>query len=71
MFEICLASMQRSLYGLDNITAEGTEAFDNPRAIIDTLLENGAGEHWAETMRRDLLEAKRYLKPDYIKNAFG
>ena len=63
--------MQRSLYGLDNITAEGTEAFDNPCAIIDTLLENGAGEHWAETMRRDLLGAKRYLKPDYIKNAFG
>ena len=36
MLEICLASMQRSLYGLDNITTEGTEAFDNLRAIIDT-----------------------------------
>ena len=36
MLEVCSASMQRSLHGLDNITAEGTEAFDNLRAIIDT-----------------------------------
>ena len=57
--------MQRSLHGLDNITAEGTEAFDNLRAIIDTLVENGKEQHWAETMRRDLKEAKRYLKTDY------
>ena len=63
--------MQRSLYGLGNITAEETEAFDNLRAIIDTLVENGTEEHWAETMRRDLIEAKRYSKTDYIKNAFG
>ena len=72
MLEICLAyAMQRSLYGLDhdNITAEGTEAFDNLRAIFDTLLENEAGEHWAEKMRRDLIKPKRYLKTDHIKNA--
>ena len=65
MLEICSASMQRSLHGLDNITAEGTEAFDNLHAIINTLVENGAEGHWAETMRRDLKEAKRYLKTDY------
>ena len=52
MFEVCSASMQRSLHGLDNITAEGTEAFDNLRAIIDTLVENGKEQHWAEKMRR-------------------
>ena len=57
--------MQRSLHGLDNITAEGTEAFDHLRAIIFTLVENGAEGHWAETMRRDLKEAKRYLKTYY------
>ena len=54
MLEVCSASMQRSLHGLDNISAEGTEAFDNLRAIIDTLVENGKEQHWAETMRRDL-----------------
>ena len=42
-------------------------------AQLSTLedLENGTEEHWAETMRRDLIEAKRYLKMDCIKNAFG
>ena len=54
MLEVCSASMQRSLHGLHNISAEGTEAFDNLRAIIDTLVENGKEQHWAETMRRDL-----------------
>ena len=62
MLEVCSASMQRSLYGLDNITAEGTEVFDNPRAIIETLVENGKEQHWAETMRRDLKEAKRIFE---------
>lgn len=38
MLDICSASMQSSLHGLDNITAEGTEAFDNLRAIVYTLL---------------------------------
>ena len=64
MLDICSASIQRSLRGLDNITAEGTEAFDNLRAIVDTLVENGVGEYWAEIMRRRLKEAKRYLKTD-------
>ena len=64
MLDICSASIQRSLHGLDNITAEGTEAFDNLRAIVDTLVENGVGEHWAEKMRRRLKETKRYLKTD-------
>ena len=42
-------------------------------AQLSTLedLENGTEEHWAETMRRDLIEAKRYLKMDCIKTAFG
>ena len=57
--------MQRSLRGLHYIRVEGTEAFDNLRAIVDTKVENGAEEHWAEKMRRDLKEAKRYLKTDY------
>ena len=62
MLEVCSASMQRSLHGLDNITIEGTEAFDNLRAIIDTLVENGKEQHWAETMRRDLKEANRIFE---------
>ena len=51
--------------GLITSQRKGTEAFDNLRAIIDTLVENGEEGHWAEIMRRDLKEAKRYLKTDY------
>ena len=69
MLEVCSASMQRSLHGLDNITAEGTEAFDNLRAIIDTLVENGKEQHWAE-MRRDLTEANRRFEDRTIKRTW-
>ena len=69
MLEICSASMQRSLMGLITSQRKGTEAFDNLRAIIDTLVENGEEGHWAEIMRRDLKEAKRYLKTDYKTRA--
>ena len=69
MLEVCSTSMQRSLHGLDNITAEGTEAFDNLRAIIDTLVENGKEQHWAE-MRRDLTEANRRFEDRTIKRTW-
>ena len=45
MLDVCSASMQKSLHGLDIITAEGTEAFDKLREIVYTLEENGAKEH--------------------------
>ena len=69
MLEVCSASMQRSLHGLDNITAEGNEAFDKLRAIIDTLVENGKEQHWAE-MRRDLTEANRRFEDPTIKRTW-
>ena len=62
--------MQKSLHGLDNITAEGAEAFDGLMSIIETLMENGADKHWAQTMREALKEAKRYLKT-YFKAHVG
>ena len=65
MLEICSASMQKSLHGLDNITAEGAEAFDGLMSIIETLMENGADKHWGQTVREALKEAKRYLKTDF------
>ena len=61
--------MQKSLHGLDNITAEGAEAFDNLHSLIETLMENGAGEHWAQKMGQALKEAKRYFKTDFKAHA--
>jgi len=45
--------------GLDNITAEGTEAFDGLMSIIETLMENGENKHWAQTMRETLKTVSR------------
>ena len=40
--DVCSASMQKSLQGLNNVTSEGTEALDNLTKMIETLVENGA-----------------------------
>ena len=44
--------MQKSLQGLDNVTAEGTEAIDNLTKMIETLVENGAEEGWGKTTEK-------------------
>ena len=38
ILDVCCASMQKSLQGLDNVTAEGTEAIDNLTKMIETLV---------------------------------
>ena len=65
MLEICSASMQKSLQGLDNITAEGSEAFDSLLSMTETLKENGADDYWVQEMVQTMKEAKRYLKTDF------
>ena len=57
--------MQKSLQGLDNITAEGTEAIDNLIDIVQTLKDHGADNEWLKQVQSDIKEVKRYLKTDY------
>ena len=54
ILEVCSASMQKSLAGLDNVTAEGTEAIDNLIKIIETLVENGADKAWGQRSKKVL-----------------
>ena len=65
MLGICSASMQESLHGLDNITAEGTEAFDSLLSMIETLVENGGDAHWGQIIEQAMKEAKGYFKTDF------
>ena len=53
------------LQGLDNVTAEGTEAIDNLTKMIETLVENGAEEGWGKTTECKVKEVKRYFKTDF------
>lgn len=65
ILEVCSASMQKSLQGLDNITAEGTEAIDNLIKLSQTLEENGDDESWGKKIDKDVKAGKRYLKTDF------
>ncbi|KAK3741485.1 hypothetical protein QZH41_011495, partial [Actinostola sp. cb2023] len=65
MLDVCSASMQTSLQGLDNVTAEGSEAFQNMATIVQSLQESGTSSQWVEDTHKALKEAKRYLKTDF------
>ena len=62
MIEVCSASMQKSLHGLDNVTAEGAEAFDKVLSILEKISENGIDVTSTQKLFKD---GKRYLKTDY------
>ena len=65
ILDTCSASMQQSLHGLDNITAEGTDAINSLIKVVETLVENGGGEDWRATIASQITEVKRYFKMDY------
>ena len=50
--------MQKSLQGLDNVIAQGTEAIDDLTQMIETLVKNGAGETWRNRAKRQIKEVK-------------
>ena len=62
MIEVCSASMQRSLQGLDNTTAEGAEAFDQAMSMLERLADYGIDVTATQRMLKD---GKRYLKNDF------
>ena len=65
ILDVCSASMQKSLQGLDNVTAAGAQAFQNLEGVVHTLEESGSRREWGEAKIKALKEAKRYLKTDY------
>lgn len=59
MIEVCSASTQKSLQGLDTTTVEGFEAFEQ----IVTVLERHNVD--VSTLKTQLQSGKRYLKADF------
>lgn len=43
IMEVCRASKQKSLQGLDNTSTVGAEAFQTLESLVDTLVKNRAG----------------------------
>ena len=65
MIEVCAASQQKSLAGLDNTTAEGNDAIDNMVEIVTSLHSQGADDDWVKDAQQRLKEGKRYLKTEF------
>ena len=65
ILDVYSSSMEKPLQGLDNVTAEGTEAIHNLTKMIETLVENSAEEGWGKTTECKVKEVKRYFKTDF------
>ena len=65
VLEVCPASTRKSLQGLDNYTADGSEAFENLEEMISKLYDGGIPDSKADRLRSMALFCKRYLKQDY------
>ena len=62
---VCGVSMQKSLKGLDNTTAEGTEATDTTIEVCKMLSDHGSDATWLKSSEQNIKEAKRYLKTEF------
>ena len=65
ILNVCSASTQKSLQGLDYITTKGSDSFDELFDVVNTLAANGAPVEWATQTRCRLKTGKRYLKIDF------
>ena len=67
---VCSSSVRKSLQGLDNFSAQGSEAFDHLEKLVDKLVECGQTQQWAMEIRQQLRLSKQYLKGDYKVGAY-
>ena len=66
ILEVCSASMQKSLHGLDYITTDGVQAFESLEDIVITLkAANAVTSNWEKETKQQLLDTKRYLQGDF------
>ena len=61
----CSASVRRPVEGLDNFSAQGTDAFDYLDKLVDKLVDCCKTEVWAREMKQKLRSSKQYLKSEY------
>ena len=63
-----MASVQKSLQGLDRYAAEGGRGFDDLLLLLDTLVKYGANEAVIAELKGDFRYLKQYIKSDYKVN---
>ena len=65
ILDVCSASVRKSLQGLDNFSAQGSQAFDDLAKLTDNLVDCGKPPEWARDDKQHLRSSKQYLKGDY------
>jgi len=63
--EACVASVRKSLQGLDSYAAEGGRGFDDLLSLLDTLIQYGANEAAITELKENVRHLKQYIKSDY------
>ena len=63
--EACIASVRKSLQGLDSYAAEGGRGFDDLLSLLDTLVQYGANEDVITELKDNFKYLKQYIKSDY------
>ena len=62
LLEVCSASKQKSLQGLDNTSTTDEEAFETIASIVENLGRHGVRATWTRHTLRSLSAGKNYLK---------
>ena len=63
--EACVASVRKSLQGLDSYATEGGRGFDDLLLLLDTLVKYGANEVVITELKDNFKYLKQYIKSDY------
>ncbi|CAB4034797.1 Hypothetical predicted protein, partial [Paramuricea clavata] len=63
--EACVASVRKSLQGLDSYAAEGGRGFDDLISLLDTLMQYGANDPEIHKLKESLKHLIQYIKSDY------
>ena len=65
VLDVCSASVRKLQQGLDNFSAQGTEAFEDLCETVDRIADQAKSQAWAKETKQALRSAKQYLRADY------
>ena len=71
VLDACSASVPKSLQGLDNFSAQGSNAFDDLCETVDRIAERVKSRAWAKETKQTLRDAKQYVRADYKVRLFS
>ena len=68
---VCSVSTRKSLQGLHNFSAQGSQAFDDVAKLADKLVDCGKPQEWTRDIKQQLRSSKQYLQGDFKVRAIS